>query len=403
MKIAIVSEDFLPLVSGVVFRLLHHVEELIRAGDEVMVVCPATEQANSVDFPVCAVPSFKFTFYPEYRIGIPNRQMVECIQHFAPDIIHYMSPFAFGLRAYGKLASQVAAPSIFSFHTLYAEYARRYPLLKPLAGSLWWLTKELYARSDGIITVASSTQNALLDRGFRNVGIWPPAVDTICYHPAAASQEMRTKIMGNRMHETVLLTVSRLAREKNIEFMARVVSAIPGSCLAIVGEGPHRAYLEKTFAGMNVRFLGVLKGRALAEAYASADVFLFASETETLGNVVLEANASGLPVVAPNAGGVPSVIHHGVNGYLFRPGCTEEAIDLTRKAIAQRRSLGAVARERMRKLSWQSSTECVRNHYREIASQWNGKTPVASLNQRCAAATLSSLVHCFRGLAALVP
>ena len=100
----------------------------------------------------------------------------------------------------------------------------------------------------------------------------------------------------------MLLTVSRLAPEKNVDFLAEVLPAFPDACLAIVGDGPARPQLEQRFRGLDARFVGYLKGEELAAAYASADAFVYASETETMGNVVLEAMACGCPVVAPRGG-----------------------------------------------------------------------------------------------------
>src|SRR5207253_4845654 len=130
-------------------------------------------------------------------------------------------------------------------------------------------------------------------RGFERVELWPPAVDSDLFHPRRQSEAMRTRLLGGRSDRRLLLTVSRLAPEKNVGFLAEVLKAIPDACLAIVGDGPARADLERRFQGTDARFVGYLKGEQLAAAYASADAFIYASETETMGNVVLEAMACG--------------------------------------------------------------------------------------------------------------
>src|SRR5262249_24326523 len=145
----------------------------------------------------------------------------------------------------------------------------------------------------------------------RRVKLWPPAVDGQLFRPEAASARMRARLANGQHDKRVLLTVSRLAPEKNVGFLADLLAQLPGACLAIVGDGPHRGPLERRFVGNNAHFLGYLKGNDLAAAYASADAFVYASETETMGNVVLEAMASGCAVVAPRAGGIPSLVDSG--------------------------------------------------------------------------------------------
>ena len=133
----------------------------------------------------------------------------------------------------------------------------------------------------------------LIQRGFRRVELWPPAVDSDLFNSGRRSDAMRSRLTGGQPNKRLLLTVSRLAPEKNVGFLADVMRQLPETCLAIVGDGPDRPALERQFAGTDTRFIGYLKGTELAAAYASADAFLYASETETMGNVVLEAMACG--------------------------------------------------------------------------------------------------------------
>src|SRR5262249_12918170 len=144
---------------------------------------------------------------------------------------------------------------------------------------------------------------------------------------------MRHRLLGGRTDRRLLLTVSRLAPEKNVGFLADVVGACPDACLAIVGDGPARVDLERRFKGTDTCFLGYLPREELASAYASADAFVYASEMETMGNVVLEAMACGCPVVAPKAGGIPDLLVHGATGFLFQPGDVQDAVHWTRQLL----------------------------------------------------------------------
>ena len=148
--------------------------------------------------------------------------------------------------------------------------------------------------------------------------------------------------------------------------ISEVLRRSPGVRLAVVGDGPQRAELERRFDPNRTRFIGYLHGEQLAEAYASADAFVYASETETMGNVILEAMAAGLPVVAPNAGGIPSLIHDHQTGLLYAPGDVRHATALLSAALANRASgnrLGIAARRAVVERTWEAAADTVREHY----------------------------------------
>ncbi len=228
--------------------------------------------------------------------------------------------------------------------------------------------REYHNRADVNLTVSGIMQQDLIDRGFRRVELWPPAVDSDLFHPGRRSAAMRERLSGGRPERPLLLTVSRLAPEKNVGFLADVLREQPGSCLAIVGDGPDRPALERRFAGLDARFIGYLKGEELAAAYASADGFVYASETETMGNVVLEAMAAGAAVVAPRAGGIPNLLHHGITGYLYRPRDLSDAVQHIRSVLDNpelRTRMGRSAREAVEKGNWERSVGRVRQVYEE--------------------------------------
>src|SRR5262249_54829294 len=153
--------------------------------------------------------------------------------------------------------------------------------------------------ADANLTVSKTMERELAHRGFERVSVWPPAVDSELFHPERATAAMRNRLSKGCPDEPLLITVSRLAPEKNLSFLADVMGQLTQRRLAVIGDGPHRAALERRFRGTRTNFVGYLDRRELAEAYASADAFVYASETETMGNVVLEAMSSGLGVVAP--------------------------------------------------------------------------------------------------------
>jgi glycosyltransferase involved in cell wall biosynthesis len=403
MRVAIISEVFLPKIDGVVNRTLNLIRQLPRFGDELLLVCPRAPGCTRCPVPVLDIPSFSFPLYPEYRIGLPDARLAETLKRFAPDVIHYVNPFAFGFRCHDVLRKAgVRRPTVFSFHTLYGEIVKGYKGLKPLGALLWWLTREYHNRANVNLTVSGIMQEDLLRRGFRRVELWPPAVDSDLFHPGRQSAAMRTRLSGGRPEKRLLLTVSRLAPEKNVGFLAGVLREFPDACLAIVGDGPQRPELERVFQGMDARFIGYLKGEELAAAYASADVFTYASETETMGNVVLEAMACGRAVVAPRAGGIPNLLSHRNTGFLYGPRELKEAVHFTRTALedeALRSRIGQAARQAIETRNWEQSISRVRQAYAEAIQEGPPPKSRSTWRYRLSEAILTTLISLFRTLA----
>jgi glycosyltransferase involved in cell wall biosynthesis len=400
MRVAIIAEVFLPKVDGVVTRTMNLIRQLVRHQDQVMVLCAQADGCRECPVPVVECRSFSFPLYPEYRIGLPDRRLVKEVARFAPDVLHYINPFAFGFRCYDVIQrAGLRVPSVFSFHTLYGEFVKCYRGMKPLSSILWWMTREYHNRADVNITVSNIMQEELVHRGFRRVQCWPPAVDGRLFHQTRKSPEMRARLTKGRPERPLLLTVSRLSPEKNVGFLADVLDQIPEADLAVVGDGPQRAELQRRFGGRNAHFIGYLRGEQLAAAYASADAFLYASETETLGNVILEAMACGCAVVAPRAGGIPSLVSHGKTGMLYAPGNLAEAVRLTRRALNDsglRSQLGQAARKTVEEWNWENSVERVLQIYRESIREYQPALADWKWSQRLAGVITLGLVAAFR-------
>jgi len=184
---------------------------------------------------------------------------------------------------------------------------------------------------------------------------------------------MRRRLLGTNPDGVLLLYVGRLGAEKGIERLRGILNALPQARLALVGDGPNRSVLEQAFGGSPTTFVGRLTGDELAQAYASADVFSFPSDTETLGLVVLEAMASGLAVVAADAGGVPDLVHAGDDGLLLPPDDTSrwvEAIGGLAEDHVRRTELGGRARQAVETAwTWEAATEDLRSNYLDLLSE----------------------------------
>ncbi len=401
MRVAIVAEVFLPKIDGVVIRTMNLIRHLRESGDDVLVICPEADDRGDCGVALAEFPAFPFVAYPEYRIGTPDDRLLSRLDEFRPDVLHFLNPFAFGFRCHDLLQRHGRRyPCVFSFHTLYGEFVKRYPLLRPLSKMLWWMTKQYHNQADVNLTVSGMMQRELAARGFERVALWPPAVDSCLFAPDRASAEMRTMLSGGEPDRPLLLTVSRLAPEKNVEFLHSVMRKLPQAKLAIVGDGPHRGVLESKFADTDAVFHGYLKGEQLASAYASADAFVYASETETMGNVILEAMASGAPVVAPRAGGIPSLVDHEETGFLFEPGDADTAAILSRRLLDDsilRSMISRAARNTVEETGWRQSIDQVRECYRRtIASALSRSAPRLHRRSRMAAVAVQGLVTAFR-------
>jgi len=402
MRVAIIAEVFLPKIDGVVHRTLNLIEQLQAAGDELLIVCPYDEGERECNVQIVDFKSFPFPTYPEYKIGIPDARLENAIREFQPDVLHYINPLAFGFRCYERIRKAgLRYPSMFSFHTLYGEFVKGYAALRPLSPIIWWTMREFHNRADMNMTVSGLMRDELTKRGFERVELWPPAVNVELFHPGQKSDEMRKRLTQGRPDKPLLLTVSRLAPEKNLLFLKEILPRFPEATLAIVGDGPQRAELERKFKGLDVHFFGYLTGDELAAAYASADLFVYASETETMGNVVLEGMATGCPVVVPAAGGIPSLVEHEKTGLLYEPRNVAEACRHVEQLLsdeAYRKSIGNTAYETVKTWDWKNAVNRVREVYQEAIDRFDPQPPKPTLKQRTSGLMVSSLVTGFRCL-----
>jgi|TARA_B100000745_G_scaffold297515_1_gene244566 glycosyltransferase involved in cell wall biosynthesis len=371
VKIAFFTETFLPKVDGIVTRLTKTIEFLTKNGDEVIVFCPEGCPDSYKGATIVGVAAMPLPLYPELKLGLPGPAVSDKLEEFKPDLVHVVNPAVLGLGGIW-LAKTNNIPLIASYHTHLPKYLEHYGMgmLEPL---LWELLKA--AHNQALLNLCTSTAmvNELEDKGIQRTALWQRGVDTENFRPELRSEKMREKLFGKYQNtDSLLIYVGRLSAEKQIERIKPVLDNIPGACLALVGDGPYRGQLEKIFENTKTNFIGYLSGEELASAYASGDIFLFPSSTETLGLVLLEAMAAGCPVIGANKGGIPDIINNGINGCLYNPDEKDNGerslIEATKKILADKNKKEAMrkeARKEAEQWDWNQATLQLQKYYAE--------------------------------------
>jgi glycosyltransferase involved in cell wall biosynthesis len=265
-------------------------------------------------------PSFPFFMYPDVQWAFPRlRALVDDLAAFRPDVVHVATEWAMGIAGV-KAARQLGLPIVASAHTDYDRYAARYGM-DWLARPGWHYLRWFYGHANRVLCPTRLYEQHLHRRGVMHTGIWTRGVDAEAFNPRYRSLRYRRE-MGAGSPDLMVTYVGRLAREKNLDLLLDAWQHMDGrrgsAQLVLVGRGPLEAEIRRRRLP-GVHLAGQRTGVSLATAYASADVFVFPSTTETFGNVVLEAMASGLPPVVAAAGGVLDFTEHGGNAWLVAP------------------------------------------------------------------------------------
>lgn len=368
MRIAMFSETFLPGTDGVVTRLCATLRHLEEERHEVLLFAPQGAPETYASATIVGVPSFRFNLYPEKKFARPIPRVGKALKKFQPDLIHSVNP---GFLSFAAIyyARWLGIPLLASYHTHIPSYARYYHLtwLEPF---LWFCFRTIHNRAAINLCPSKATLRELESRGFRNLAVWERGVDLELFSPRRRSETMRFRLLnGTDSEKKILLFVGRLASEKGIQRLRTYLDQMPNLHLAIVGEGPYRTELEKIFESANVTFLGYLFGEELAEAYASADGFIFPSTTETLGLVLYEAMASGLPIIAAESPATREVLQEGQAGFMFDPLDPKSIMDTVKRFLndePKRVEVQTRTAQIVEKLDWSGPTKQLVHYYRNL-------------------------------------
>jgi glycosyltransferase involved in cell wall biosynthesis len=375
LKIDLVTETFPPEINGVAMTLSHLVEGLARRGHALSVLRPRQSSADAPRadglygetlFPSAPLPGYRFL-----RLGLPARgKLLKRWRENRPDLVHVATEGPLGYSALSA-ARKLGLPVSSSFHTNFHSYSEHYGFAFLTRPALAYL-RHFHNRTRITLSPTAELNEQLTRDGFHNMRLMSRGVNTRVFSPERRSETLRAEL-GAGPRDLLVIHVSRLAAEKNypllFESFAAVRAARPDAKLVIVSDGPLKARLAREHP--YARFTGFLPREQLAAHYASADLFLYPSLTETFGNVATEAMASGLPVVAFNYAAPARFIRHRENGWLVtlgeRAAFIDAAVTVARDE-ALRAQFGPAARKTAEGISWDFVVDQLERDFAEVAA-----------------------------------
>jgi glycosyltransferase involved in cell wall biosynthesis len=374
VRIALVTDTYTPQVNGVTTVCRRIVATARESGHDVAVVAPRYPYApRSTDLVELRIPSLPFPPYPSIRLALRASEPVAgFLDRFGPDVVHVATEGPLGVVG-RRWALENEVPLVTSFHTDFPRYARYYggALLAPL---VWrWLTR-FHRPARLTHTPGEATRDQLRMRGISHAVVWGRGVDVDAFHPSRRDPGIRRWLAGGD-RTVIVLHVGRLAAEKNLGVLHRAFALARErlgqlATFVIAGEGPGRRELERRLPF--ARFLGFLDPATLAAVYASADLCVLPSFTETCGLVALEAMASGVPVIAADAGGLRESVTDGHNGMLAPPGdapaFAAAIMSLTADA-AERAAMSVAARRTAEGRAHETENALLLRQYEAVASR----------------------------------
>ncbi|MCC5800363.1 glycosyltransferase family 4 protein [Rossellomorea vietnamensis] len=377
MRVALFTDTFYPQVNGVARTLKKLTDHYDKRRIEYKVFTPDLQHKGENYPNVHSFTSFPFYLYPECRTAIVNPKTIrKQLMDFSPTLIHVTTPLTMGL--YGiRGAKKLDLPLVASYHTHFDVYLNYYKMMWA-APLLWKYMKWFYSHADRILVPSEETRMHLVNQGFTDLSIWGRGVDCATFSPKKRNSSLREKFKIDKKY--ILLYVGRLAPEKDLDTLEKTIKHLPGEVKdrvqwLIVGDGPLKKELMDKTHGENVIFTGYLTGEELAETYASSDLFVFPSASETFGNVVLEALASGLPAVVADRGGVTNIVEHDHTGRVAEAHQYQsfihhiiESLDESRLTYMKRKALQMAERQ-----SWDAIFEGLITEFREVSS-FHGQT-----------------------------
>lgn len=394
MRVVIVTESFPPDVNGVAHCALQTARHLVARGHDPLVIAPASSSAAfagaeppspSPSPAVSLSPSPRTASprtadsdapcpvvrvlpplpgYPQVRVALPSRRVAATLAAHRADLVHLAGPFVLGVRGMAA-AARLGIPAVAVYQTDLAGYARTY--MGAGEAAAWRRLRAVHSAADRTLAPSNAAVKDLEEHRVPRVRLWPRGVDTVRFRPELRDDALRRRLAPNG--ELIVGYVGRLAAEKHVELLSGVCG-LPGVRVVIVGDGPSEPSLRTTLPG--AVFLGRRTGDELARIFASFDVFAHTGPYETFCQTVQEAMASGVPVVAPAAGGPIDLVDHGRTGLLVPPHDARAVTGAVRDLQAApelRASYGRTARATVEGRTWAAVGDQLLDHYAEVLGE----------------------------------
>jgi phosphatidylinositol alpha 1,6-mannosyltransferase len=368
VRITYVTESFPPDVNGVAHTAVRVAEQLLCAGHEPLVIAPEPARGvplpdHEFNFPILRVPSVGVPVYPGFRVGLPGGLVRAAISAQDADLVHLAGPFVLGAGGCAAAVRQ-GVPVVAVYATDLPAYARTYHTGAVGEAFAWRRLRKIHNACDLTLSPCTATAADLRAHGIERVKVWARGVDCQRFDPAKRSERLHDELAAGA--DLVVGYVGRLASEKRLDLLAQVAD-LPGVRLVLVGSGPAESAVRR--AVPSAVFLGQRGGEQLARLYASFDVFVHAGPHDTFGQTLQEAGASGLPVVAPAAGGPLDLVRNGVTGFLVPPNdgaALADAVATLASDPALRAALGAAGRQLVLERTWPALCRELVDHYAAV-------------------------------------
>jgi phosphatidylinositol alpha 1,6-mannosyltransferase len=368
VRVTYVTESFPPDVNGVAHTAVRVAEHLLSRGHEPLVIAPEPARGvplpdHAYAFPIVRIPSVGLPMYPGFRVGLPGSRVRAAVAEHRADVVHLHGPFVLGAGGCAA-ATRERIPIVAVYATDLPAYARAYHTGAVGEAIAWHRLRKIHNVADVTLSPCTATASDLRAHGIERVAVWARGVDCVRFDPAKRSEQLHAKLAAGA--ELVVGYVGRLAAEKRVDLLAKIAE-LPGVRLVVVGSGPAEAAIRRAIP--SAVLLGQRTGENLAAIYASLDVFVHAGPHDTFGQTLQEAAASGLPVIAPAAGGPLDLVRDGVTGFLVKPGDAGALADAVATLLADpalRAAQGAAARQMVLNRTWPVMCDQLIGHYAAV-------------------------------------
>jgi phosphatidylinositol alpha 1,6-mannosyltransferase len=365
MRIAVVTEAFLPQVNGVTNSVLRLLEFCKAQGHDVLIIAPESEGAPSeyLGYKIKHVPSISMKKL--IPMAVPKKYLEPLLEGFAPDVIHLASPIFLG-HYVARIARKMGIPTVSVYQTDIAGFARHYGLTIAHNTLKKWVSR-IHQATDITLAPSKWACRDLEQSGVKNVRLWKRGVDLVNFTPARRDESLRSNIAGGKK-KLIIGYVGRIANEKRIDDL-KILNQQGDIQLVIVGDGPAAPRIKRELPG--ARFVGYQSGTELARYVASFDIFVHTGKHETFCQGIQEALASGVPVIGPDTGGPVDLIEHGITGLLIDTADAHELLEAvtTLRNHSSFDLMQLAARRSVEHRTWDYINSQLISHYQDAIDQ----------------------------------